>query len=163
MATSPIEFKLKGADALVRRLNKLGRDVPRHAAAALFLEASAIMRDAKGNYVPRDESVLAGTGTVELPRFDGLDITVELFFGGPAAPYAGAIHEFPSELSPRSWRGKAVGEILSVRRRKPWSLGKGQRGPKYLERPLRAAMAGMTGRIEARIAAWINRSGGGGA
>jgi len=161
VAGSPIEFKLKGADAMVRRLNKLGRDVPRYAAGALFLESSAIVRDAKESYVPRDQGVLAGTGTADLPRIEGKDIIAEMFFGGPSSPYAVAIHEFPSDLSPRSWRGKAVGEIRSVRGRKPWSLGTGQRGPKYLERPMRAAMRGMVGRIEARVAAQIESSGGG--
>ena len=42
---------------------------------------------------PVRTGVLKGSGHVTGPIWHGRDVTVELKFGGPAAPYAVAVHE----------------------------------------------------------------------
>lgn len=62
-----------------------------------------------------------------------------------------SVHEHPSSISPPSWEGKAIEEIESVRAGQPWVAEGSGRGPKYLERPLNAALPGMAGRIAEKM------------
>lgn len=109
------------------------------------------MARSKSEFVPVDLGTLRASGTVKPVKRSGTNYSVTLYYGGPSAPYALAVHEHPSEHSPPSWRGKGVEDILAVRTRIPWSLD--GRGPKYLERPLLQAMDGMAERLGARILA----------
>ncbi len=65
---------------------------------------------------------LASTGVVSEPYRDGDTIAVDVAYGGPKAPYAVFVHESRSG-----------------------------RGYKFLEKPLRAAVKGMLGRLAKRI------------
>ncbi len=115
-----------GLDALDAVLAQFGQRAIDEAANVLYARGETIMGDSKANYVPVDQSTLQGTGHVELPVIDGEQVSVRLAYGGPAAPYAEAIHEHLSVHSPRSWRAAE-------------ESGRGvhftQGGPKYLERP----------------------------
>lgn len=142
---------VKGFRKVAAELRRLAKDVPRQVEQALRIEAELIMTEAKEFYVPVDLGTLRSSGVVEPVQRRGDKITVELVFGSAAAPYALAVHEHPSQHSPPSWTGKAVEDISSVSDRVDWSLGERQRGPKYLERPLRFAADGMAERIARRV------------
>lgn len=90
-------------------------------ADALYTEAELIMTDSKMNYVPVDTGVLRNSGTVQKPVITRTDVTVTLGYGGPAAPYAIRVHEYPP------------------------SFGQGKN--KYLSRPLNKAERGMITRV----------------
>lgn len=122
------------------KLNKLpkmsGPDAARHVAMALRAEAEEIITDAKANYVPVVTGVLRASGGVNDPKVTNTSATVEFGFGdhaqtgvggsrSPAWKYALAVHEAPP--------------------------GKGQGMNKYLEKPCLKAVAGMDGRIAARV------------
>ena len=117
---------VSGLDDLDRVLEEFGQRAVEEAANLLYARGETIMLDSKDRYVPVDQSTLQGTGHVELPVIDGTNISVRLAYGGPAAPYAEAIHEHLSAMSPRSWK-KAEAEGRPVH----FTQG----GPKYLERP----------------------------
>lgn len=113
---------------------------------AMHDEAEKIIEDAKDNYVPEESGDLAATGRVSELLVATNFTQVEFGFGQPGMPRAVAIHEHQtaggSPYDPKSWRAKlARGERIQFR--------KG--GPKYLERPLMAAIgSGMGKRIVAR-------------
>lgn len=90
-------------------------------ASAMYTEAELIMTDSKANYVPVVTGQLSNSGTVLKPEIKPSSVIVKLGYGGPAAPYALAVHE-----APPSW---------------------GQHKPKYLSRPLNKASTGLTTRI----------------
>ena len=106
---------------------------------ALRLEAEQIMTRSKRSFVPHDLGTLSGTGQVNDPVVSGKSVEITLGFGGAAAPYALAIHEHPSASTPPSWEGKAI--VFSP----------AGTGPKYLERPLKAATKDMHKRLAASL------------
>ena len=143
----PASFELKGADKMRGEIEELARKALDGTKRALRLEAERIRTESLRKYVPKDLGTLAGSIKVHPVQYDGSEISVRITAGDASAPYALAIHEHPSDASPPSWQGKPIEDILSVRERTPWSLAEGQRGPKYIERPLMAAVPGMAGRI----------------
>lgn len=80
---------------------------------------------------------LRASGHVKLPEVEPGGITVELGFGGAAAPYAVYVHEIPPPPQ-KSPKGR------SARHNPPTQW-------KYLETPLKAAVAGMLGRLANRV------------
>lgn len=140
-------FDLKGFDDLAKRLTAAGEETINKAKQALRVEAEQVRTEAVRKHVPRDLGTLAGSIRVGRVQELGGDMEVRITAGDSSAPYALAVHEHPSDSSPPSWRGKAIEDIKSVRGRNPWSIGEGQRGPKYIERPLMAAAKGMAERI----------------
>lgn len=101
---------------------------------ALYLEAEIVMTSAKRDYVPVVSGALRNSGTVLAPVVKGDSIEVELGFGGPAAPYAAIVHEYPK------------------------SYGQGKN--KYLTQPLAVSAKGLTSRIAKHIQRAVNRRGG---
>jgi hypothetical protein len=87
------------------------------------------MTRSKKDFVPVADSTLQGTGHVRLAK---VKIEANLVYGGPAAPYALAVHEHLSKHSPPSWQ-TAERSGGGVRFNPPG------RGPKYLEKPLMEA------------------------
>lgn len=81
-----------GTAALQAALERLARDVPQAVADALRAEAELEMTEAKER-TPVDLGNLQGSGHVSEPVIAGNVISVELAFGGPAAPYAVHVHE----------------------------------------------------------------------
>jgi hypothetical protein len=134
-----IKFESQKVDRALRRLIKRA---PEAAAQALRVEAELVMTDSKQNYVPVDLGTLRASGHVNEPEIKGKNISCVLSFGGAASPYALAVHEHPSASSPPSWQGKTIGDI-------DWSPA--GRGPKYLEKPLRAAIPKLPARVGERI------------
>jgi len=145
------ELILKGEAEMRRKMTALARSVPLKAAAALRIEAEVIKTKAIQVYVPKNLGTLAGSIRVRDVEIHGVSIQVKITAGDASAPYALAVHEHPSDASPPSWRGLPIESIHSVREHTPWSLGTGQRGPKYIERPLNEAIPGMSGRIAAAV------------
>ncbi len=117
-----------GLDALDAALAQFGQKAVEESAILLEVRGETIMGDSKRNYVPvaPDGGTLQGSGIVEKAVIEGENVRVRLVYGGPAAPYAEAVHEHLSEHSPPSWKAAE-------------SSGRGvhftQGGPKYLELP----------------------------
>jgi hypothetical protein len=126
------DFQIEGLDRVLQRAELTVRDIGRELAAATYEEAEAIMADSKENYVPIDLGTLKNSGYVEPPQIEGDTIVVRMGYGGAAKAYALAVHEHLSEHSPPSWK-KAGGAGVT--------FSPSDHGPKYLERPLLAAVS----------------------
>lgn len=111
--------------SLQRIADKLGTTV---VAGALYRQAQKIMAISKEKYVPVDLGPLKASGKVHPPKYAGRSCTVELSYGDASMAYALAVHEHPSKYSPPSWQGVQV------------KFSPSGTGPKYLERPLMAAI-----------------------
>ena len=89
-------FEVKGDKALIRKLAALGNAGPRVAKGSVFEVASKIEARAKDLVPVRNIGGGAlrasGHSTVEA---QGLEVVGKVGFGGPAAPYALAVHENP--------------------------------------------------------------------
>ena len=144
-AQGMLQFQLVGAVQMQRAITSELAGIRNRLAQALRIEAERIKTKSVRSYVPTDKAALKSSAFVTPAEDHGSEVVCAIYFGGPAAPYAEAVHEHPSAHSPRSWTGKSVGEILSVRGRQPWSLT--GRGPKYLERALREAELGFVDRL----------------
>lgn len=130
-------FLLTGLQPMYNRLAAIGRGFGMAVEKALREEAEEIMRQSKATFVPIDNSGLKNSGFVNDVVRNGKDISVVLGFGGTAEAYALAVHEHPSEHSPRSWGSKKV------------NFKRG--GPKYLSKPMDAAIPGMDKRISKKV------------
>ncbi len=117
---------ISGADALDAMLEQFGLKAVEEGASLLYARGESIMLDSKQNYVPVEWGTLQDTGHVEPPVVEGTSVSVRLAYGGPAAPYAEAIHEHLSEHSPRSWQ-------IAEEQGHPVHFSQG--GPKFLETP----------------------------
>jgi hypothetical protein len=126
MAARPRITGLKAMDA---KLQRLATRFPNEVERALYLRAEAIMTRSKREFVPVDLGTLRGTGHVSPPERRGRRVRVALSYGGPAAPYATAVHEHLSAASPPSWKG-------AEKAGRPVTFHPAGHGPKYLERPL---------------------------
>lgn len=135
-----VKVEIKGIDRFEQLLKAYGDKLSGALAVALYEEATTIMTDSKENYVPVDQGTLRDSGHVQEPKLEGTTLLVELGYGGPAAPYALAVHE-----NPRS--GKTEGVSPSGRKYKHWAeVGQ----YKYLEIPFKAAAKGLSQRIADR-------------
>jgi hypothetical protein len=122
-------FTIKGDKEMVARLQRLAVEQREKMHRALYRLAEGIMANSKARFVPVRDSALKNSGFVEMPVTVGFVTSVTLKYGGPAAPYALAIHEHPSEHSPESWkRAEASGNPVQFR--------PPGRGPKFLEKPI---------------------------
>ncbi len=130
------EFTLSGVSAMRGKLKAVGIKTKGRSRAAMRDEGKDILASSQRR-VPRDKGDLAATGKSRDTQLKGINIGVEITYGGPGSPQALAIHETPpSEHHPRSWRG-----VTSINFTTPGT------GHKYLEEPLRKASGGMAGRI----------------
>jgi hypothetical protein len=129
MAQGRMSVEIVGSKELARTLKKLGLSAEHELGKALYLEGEEIMAVSKTGFVPRDTSVLASSGHVQIPRPGPL---VLLGFGGPAVPYALVQHEAP------------------------YKHRVGQR--KYLEIPMLASMPGMGYRVGKELNMWLGKA-----
>lgn len=135
------EVTFTGSDRLAANLHKLAALAPAAIAQGLTEHAEDVMRVSKTEYVPVDLGTLRQSGTVLPPEITGETVTVTLGYGGPAAPYAVAVHE-----NPRS--GHTGGRSPSGRPYKHWArVG----GWKYLETPFEQLAPRLVPRVEATI------------
>lgn len=84
--------RFRGVERLRRQLRTRREVLAPAVAAALFVEGETVMAEAKTE-TPVDTGNLRGSGTVRPPTIEGDRVSVELGFGGPAAPYAPIVHE----------------------------------------------------------------------
>jgi hypothetical protein len=135
-----LSFKLRGEQAMIAKLRRLAAEEPQKVGRALFEEGEDIMREAK-RITPVETGTLRGSGHVELPKTDMGGVSVELGFGGAAAPYAIYVHEIPAPPE-RSPAGRSARHAAPTQ----W---------KYLETPFRAAQHGIARRLADKLKAWL--------
>jgi hypothetical protein len=135
MASPKFHVKTSGLPKVLAALKALGKKGPKIMGGALFREGEGIMGDSKEKFVPVVTGNLRATGHVDLPKITTNGASVQLGFGGPAAPYALAVHENPN--SGKTDTGSQVGE---------W---------KYLETPYKRHMKGMGARIAKEMKAQL--------
>lgn len=127
MAAPKFHVTVRGLPQVKKALKQLGGKGPKVMGGALFREGESIMGDSKEKYVPVMTGNLRASGHVQRPKITGNGASVELGFGGPAAPYALQIHENPN--AGKTATGSQVGE---------W---------KYLERPYKEHLRSMDERV----------------
>lgn len=131
-----------GKDKLVAAMGEQRAKTVRAAAKALLLEGNLLLTEAK-RVTPVDLGALRNSGTVAPPEIKGSVVTVEVGFGGPAAPYALAVHEIPPP--PQQSPGGR-----SARHRPPT-------GWKYLEGPAKQRALGLQQRLADSMRADLER------
>jgi len=119
--------KVSGLPKVMKALKSLGDKGPKAMGGALFREGESIMGDSKEKFVPVVTGNLRSSGHVDKPKITTKGASVELGFGGPAAPYALAVHENPN--TGKTAEGSRVGE---------W---------KYLETPYKQHLKDMDERV----------------
>lgn len=125
-----MSFKVTGSADMKARIAAAAKDFPKKVGGALYRVCEKkIMTRAKEEFVPVHLTTLQSTGRTDLPIYEGTSIIVKMGFGGPAAPYALAVHEHPSESDPPSWKG-------AMEKGKTIQFHPSGRGPEYLKKPL---------------------------
>ena len=85
-------FELEGAKELRNMLEVSGKDAGKVVGQVILEEANMIFAKAM-ILTPIDTGALRGSGGVSAPMNMPSGIGVDIFFGGPAAPYALYVHE----------------------------------------------------------------------
>ena len=85
-------FTLEGLDDLQKVLKNLKDQSGEVMGQALYEEANVIFANSQV-LVPVDTGVLRGSGGVSAPQMGTRGYFVDIFYGGPAAPYALIVHE----------------------------------------------------------------------
>lgn len=105
MANKAVEFDIQGGKELMRKLRILGPHTLRVCAGSLYRSGERIMERSKSEFVPVDTGNLMSTGVVTTPEILGDEAKVQLGYGGPAAPYAIAVHEINKGYkNGRTWK-----------------------------------------------------------
>lgn len=120
------ELKITGIGNLKLKLKRLEELAPKEVAAALYQEGLEIQKQSMLR-TPVWTGALRASHDTEKPQKDGVGTYVRIKVGGPAAPYAGQVHE---DIPPRYHR---VGQA------------------KFLETALNNARRGMAQRIAKRV------------
>ena len=126
MAKSSFTFDLFGDKELIYALEAGAKDTPHAIAQAIWEEANMIFAKSQ-ILVPVDTGVLRGSGGVSAPQMGTQGYFVDIFYGGPAAPYALFVHE-----------------IIGNYHNPPTQA-------KYLEQPVMEAMPSIQQNIRGRI------------
>lgn len=82
-----------GLDKLVRQVDRGTKTSP-HLSRAVYAEATTVLNESK-KIVPVDDGYLKNSGKVEAPKVSPKETSVEITYGGAAAPYALFVHEDP--------------------------------------------------------------------
>lgn len=137
-----LDGMIKGLTELKTRIGKLPAVATEEAAKALYQVAREKVEAVAIDRAPMADGTLRGTIETLPPRVNGNVIEVAVVAGGPAAPYAIAIHEHMSEHSPPTWvaaEEKGAGVHFQVG------------GVKFLESALNDAIPGMAQDIGKRF------------
>lgn len=126
-------FTLDGGDELKNMLRLAGEDSGKEVGQAIWEEANKIFAKSQV-LVPVDTGVLRGSGGVSAPQSDNKDLFVDIFYGGPAAPYALLVHEIQGNYHNPPTQAK------------------------YLEQPFMEALPSIQQNMAARIRDLISRS-----
>lgn len=124
--------------ALANRGDGLGPVIQR----AIFAEATTVLNESK-RIVPVATGNLRASGKVENPKQLGTKYSVEVTYGGAAAPYALFVHEIPPNSGGRWGTGNA---------HKPGKTFK------FLEIPANAHRDKFVNNVKARIVDYLRRS-----
>lgn len=92
MPVGRLSVSLVGADVLAKQLASMAERLDRAFASALYDEANELRAASMAN-TPVDKGVLRASHYATLPAPDGGRIVSEVGAGGPAEPYAMAVHE----------------------------------------------------------------------
>lgn len=87
-----IKFDIQGDKELFNALENAKKNTPQALAQAIWEEANVIFAKSQ-ILVPVDTGVLRGSGGVSAPQMGNEGYYVDIFYGGPAAPYALYVHE----------------------------------------------------------------------
>ncbi len=87
-----MKIKLEGMDKLQNMLKVGGQQATIATARALYQQANRIFIDSQAQ-VPIDTGALRASGFVTKPYVVGTTATVQISYGGAAAPYAVIVHE----------------------------------------------------------------------
>jgi hypothetical protein len=90
--TQTFTFEIEGAQELRKMLEVSGKDAGLIVGQVILEEANMIFARAM-ILTPIDTGALRGSGGVSAPMNTPQGIGVDIFFGGPAAPYALYVHE----------------------------------------------------------------------
>jgi hypothetical protein len=85
--------QLRGLDKLVQQIDR-GVKPERALVRAVYAEATTVLNESK-KIVPVDDGYLKNSGKVEAPKVSPRETSVEVTYGGAAAPYALYVHEDP--------------------------------------------------------------------
>jgi hypothetical protein len=170
-----IIIKVKGLDEFYKLLQQSGKQAPQLAGQCLYPECEIIMTDSKDKYCPVLTGALRTTGRVGEPAVEGKSVTCELSYGGPAAPYALAVHEgYPAHTITVKNKKILAAPVATYKGKTPPSAyGSGQfpmlskdgnfvlfgktvhnpgyKGKKYLSMPINAALPGLPAKLLARL------------
>lgn len=94
-----VDFELKGLDEVTRNIERLAGDIVDTAGRALFEEAQVEKAESMRR-TPVDTGALRGSHSVSRPAYQGRQVEVTISVGGPAAPYAVAVHENLEAIHP---------------------------------------------------------------
>ena len=119
-------FTLEGDIELQAVLRSAQLNAPKAVAQAIYEEAQVIFAKSQV-LVPVDTSALRGSGDVSAIQGSGQGVYVDIFYGGPAAPYALYVHE-----------------IIGNYHKSPTQA-------KYLEQPFMESLAQIQNNISRRI------------
>jgi len=140
-------MKVTGLGTVRSRLIRLPKALTLALKGALRDEGDELLTDSKENYVPRMDSHLYNSGVVVGPKGVGVNMFVDIGFGGSAAPYALTVHE-------NQRAGKTGGFSPSGQRYKKWAkVGEW----KYLETPFKKRQGLMKERIQTRVDVHLQR------
>jgi hypothetical protein len=126
-------FTLDGGEELKNMLRAAGDGSGKEAGQAIWEEANKIFAKSQV-LVPVDTGVLRGSGGVSAPQADAKDLFVDIYYGGPAAPYALMVHEIQGNYHNPPTQAK------------------------YLEQPFMEALPEIQKNMAARIMDLISRS-----
>jgi hypothetical protein len=99
-----VRVQLIGLDRLANKMKRAGAP-PTYLAQAVFAEATTVLNEAK-KITPIDFGALRSSGKVEPPKITPREVSVEVTFGGAAAPYALYVHE---DTRPKNWSVPGTG------------------------------------------------------
>ncbi len=87
-----IRVQITGLEDAQAKLQQLSQAAVEAMGKGLYRAGEQIMTASKEE-CPVDTGTLRSTGHVEQPKVEGKSVTVQLGYGGPAAPYAIWVHE----------------------------------------------------------------------
>lgn len=98
-----VRVKLIGLDKL-KKLGKFNEGLDSIVEKSMFAEATVVLNESK-KIVPYRTRALQTSGQVERPKTSGGRYSIEITYGGAAAPYAVYVHEIPKNYNHgRQWK-----------------------------------------------------------